>query len=180
VRANWFLGLPVEPDGRLLERLGDPPPRVRVFAPEDLHVTVAFLGPCGEDAARAAWELARGAEAPAGTATLDRVVPLGPPRRPSALSALLADGHRAMRDYLAEHRNAWLDVAGARPDPREPLPHCTLARPQRRATAAERQRAVAWGQSLSVGGLPVRLRPLALYTWAEDRRHRLFRIVEAG
>jgi 2'-5' RNA ligase len=177
MRPNWFLALPVRAPW-FPAALGEVPPRVRVFHPDDLHLTVAFLGGCGDLAARRAWELAEGHPGPAGlTATVARVAAMGNPKRPSALSALLDVGHDEVAAFLAEHRDGWLAAAGARPARHGPLPHCTLARPQRRASDAQRQAAIAWGTDLALAGRPLHLGPLTLYTWAEDRRQRLFREV---
>ena len=96
VPANWFIAFPVSTEG-LLERLEPPPPRVRLFAAEDLHVTLAFLGPVGEDAARRAFEHTAALGLAPFRATLGEVVALGPPRRRSALAATIADGREGLR-----------------------------------------------------------------------------------
>ena len=181
-RANWFVGLPV-PAGRWFsERVRDPPPGTRLFSPGDLHLTVAFLGPVGAAAARRAWNevppLLSGFGASPMDATLGGVVPPGHPLRPSALSALLDQGNDAVIALIAALRGRLLRLAGARPDRRAPKPHLTLARPGRRATDAERNRAVAWSRELDLAGVPVHLDRIALYTWADDRRRVLFRIVD--
>ena len=38
---------------------------------------------------------------------------------------------------------------------------------------------MAWASRLSLDGVAARIDDVALYTWAEDRRVRLFRIVES-
>ncbi len=176
MRPNWFLALPVTAPW-LSEVLDGCPRGVRRFHPDDLHLTVAFLGGIDEAAALRAWQLARHHPGPSGPATVDAVIPLGPPRRPSALSATLAEGHDRVLAFMAEHRDGWLACAGARPARRPPLPHCTLARPKRRASDAQRAAAVSWAGALPVAGRPLTVHPLALYTWSADRRERLFRVV---
>lgn len=176
---NWFVGLPVDPTGWFPARVGAPPPNVRRFAPEDLHVTVAFLGPVSAEAARAGWA-AVAAAAVAGPipARLGPVLPFGDRRRPSALSATLTDGRAAVEALIGALRDPALAAAGARPDPRPPLAHVTLARPVRRASDADRARAVAWARALDLSDVPVRFDRVCLYTWDEARRERLFRVVE--
>jgi 2'-5' RNA ligase len=175
--SNWFLAVPVSAAGWFPDRVGEPPPGVRLFHPDDLHVTVVFLGACGGEAAGRAWADARAFPGPRGPATLDRIVPMGNPRRPSALSALLGEGCEEATAFLAAHRDRWADLAGAPRDRRPPLPHCTVARPRRAATGAERARAARWAEGLEVRGVAVTLGALALYTWSEDRSARLFRVV---
>ena len=178
MRPNWFIALPVIADWHP-EAIGSVPSGVRVFHPDDLHITIAFLGGVGEASARRAWGAACAHAAPVGAATIAEVVPMGPRSRPSALSATLAAGDTPIRSYIGEHRARWLSLAGARPARHEPLPHCTLARPLRRATDAQRARAVSWARALQVEGLRVTIGGPALYTWSADRRRRLFQVIES-
>lgn len=176
-QPNWFIGLPVDARGWFPERLGAVPEGVRLFAPEDLHATVAFLGGCGEVAARRAWEAL--APLPRGgfQVRLGEVVPMGPPRRWSALSALASAGRAEVEAWIGAARGPCWEAAGARPDRRAAKFHVTVARPQRRASEAERQAARAWAERLELGAPEIRLDRVALYTWADDRRARLFRVI---
>jgi len=180
MRPNWFVAFPI-PAGPWLEAaLATAPPGLRRFRAEDLHATLAFLGLVPEENARAGWEVARAAAASIAPveATLDRVVAMGSLHRWSALSATFGEGNEALAGAIGAQRDAILEVAGARPDTRAPKPHVTIARPTRHTTVAERQAALAWAQALDLGAPRVRIDRLALYTWSEDRRERLFRIVE--
>jgi hypothetical protein len=47
-----------------------------------------------------------------------------------------------------------------------------------RASAESREAGLAWASALDLGGVRARLDRIALYTWNEVRRERLFRIVE--
>ncbi len=179
-KANWFIGLPVSPVGWFVERIGAPPEAVRVFHPDDLHLTVAFLGSCGDEAANAAFELVRAAPASASHATLDSIVPMGNPRRPSALSAVLRAGLADITDYLMAHRDRLRAAAGAPVEQRPPRPHCTVARPTRRASPRQRRAAIHWASEIDVADVPVDIGPVSLYTWADDRRVRLFRVVRSA
>ncbi|MGB5696872.1 MAG: 2'-5' RNA ligase family protein [Polyangiales bacterium] len=174
---NWFIAFPMQVEGLRLRP--DPPPRVRVFALSDLHVTLGFLGQVQESDARKAWE--RIGDFPSFrrvVGSFSAVEPLGHPRKPSALSAMVDVGREPLSEMIAEARDSVLRAAGAPPDPRPPLPHMTLARIQRRATGAERREAVRWAQALDLDGVSFAAPSVALYTWAEDRQTRLFRIVE--
>lgn len=155
------------------------PPRVRVFSAPDLHVTLGFLGVVQELDARKAWKLidAFGSLASVG-GTFSRVTALGNPRKPSALSAMIAEGSEALSEMILEARAPLLDAADAPPDPRPPLPHMTIARIQRRAKGAERRAALEWAESLDVQGASFQVASVALYTWSADRERRLFEIVE--
>jgi 2'-5' RNA ligase len=162
----WFAGLPA------------PPTATRLFAAEDLHVTVAFLGAVDDRAALRAFGAAR-ARAPAAMwARLGSVHPFGSKRNPSALSAEVEDEDDRVSSAIVDLRAPLLEAAGARPDRRPPRPHVTLARIARRARPEERRAALAWGTSLDLGAPRLPLHRLALYTWARDRRRSLFRIVE--
>lgn len=172
---NWFVAFEVVAP-RAIEALGPPPLHVRLFAPEDLHATIAFFGAVDEDAARAGWAALRLDVTPR-TLRLGPVVPLGPPARPSALSARIDDAE--LTRAIGSARDAALQAAGAPLDPRPPLAHVTLARIGRRASDRERADAIAWAAARSLAGLAARTDRVALYTWSADRHARLFRIVDA-
>ncbi len=179
MKPNWFVGLRVPPAAGVAGAVTDPPAGVRRFAAEDLHLTVAFLGTVGEEAAMRAWAARGPATGPAIGATLAGVVPMGSPRRFSALAAELGEGQREACDLIDALRAPMLEAAGSRPDTRPPRPHVTVARLRRRASPAERREAVAWASGLDLPGGSIELAELALFTWAEDRREVLFRVVES-
>jgi 2'-5' RNA ligase len=177
-QANWFVGLPVSPSG-WFEAVGPPPPFVRLFAPTDVHVTVAFLGRVTEEAARAAWAATAWDDGPVDV-TFGNVVPMGSPRHWSALSVLLASGREGVEAGIGRHRGAPYAAAGAEPDDRPPLAHVTIGRLKRNADRSARARARAWAESIVLPNRMVRLDRIALYTWSDDRAETLFRIVEAA
>lgn len=172
--GNWFLALRV-PTESWWSRVSAPPEGVRLFAPDDVHLTVAFLGPVDERSAESAFEVAP--QWPTGPldVTLTRVVAMGNPRRPSALSAIVGDGADELSRAVVAVRGEMFERAGARADDRPPLPHVTIARPSRSAGRAEREHALEWAKGLDLANPRVRLSQLVLYTHSEDRRVRLFR-----
>ncbi|MEZ5962528.1 MAG: hypothetical protein R3F56_01660 [Planctomycetota bacterium] len=174
-RPNWFVGLPVPPQRWFAEKVPAPPPGIRRFHADDLHLTVAFLGPVAEDPARAAFAAIRW-PLPALTVTLGPVVPMG--RRYSALSALIEQGRAAVEAAIGCVRDAACLAAGAPCETRPPKAHVTVARPQRHATVAERAAGLRWAQQVELARVEFTLARVALYSWAEDRRERQFRIVD--
>ena len=156
-----------------------PPPRVRLFATSDLHVTLGFLGAVQESDARKAWDRIGDFASFRGVkGSFSGVEPLGHPRKPSALAAMVDAGRDALSEMIAQARDPLLRAAGAPEDNRPPLPHMTLARIQRRASAAERREALRWAQALDLRGVVFTAAAVALYTWANDRHERLFQIIE--
>jgi RNA 2',3'-cyclic 3'-phosphodiesterase len=176
---NWFLALPVDPS--IVAALPRVPAGFRAFHPEDVHLTLTFLGACGEQAAvRAFGSLKRAwSERPPNAleVTLGEVVQMGPKARYSALSALVVRGQEEATSFLAQWRNIAADAAGISRDKRTALPHVTVARPQRKATDAERELGLAWAKNVVLPAQLIRLDRLALYTWSERRLPRLFQIV---
>lgn len=179
---NWFLAFPIS--APWIVDLPPLPPRFRRFDPSDVHLTLSFLGACGESAATAAFTTVRQALAqqpiPPLTVTLARVVPMGPKSQYTALSALLDQGRDAVVNVMQQLRDAPADAAGIRRDARPPLPHVTLGRPQRRATDDDRAAGLAWADALRLPQTPHVLDRLALYTWNTERRQALFRIVDSA
>jgi 2'-5' RNA ligase len=177
-RPNWFLAWPIE-GSFLLEC--SPPAGFRKVHPEDAHITLAFLGGCGEEnAGRALAALDELLERhPTGklNAALGSVVPMGSKRAYSALSALLSHGRTEVENCIGQWRGALCAAACVRPDRRPPKAHATIARPRFRADEAQRARGLAWAASLSLGHVRLELERIALYTWYEPRGVRQFRIV---
>ncbi len=162
-----------------LRLVPEPPPRVRVFPSVDLHCTLVFLGPVTEDDARRAWSYVPDLVSSGAVAgSFAEVKPLGNPRKPSALSAMIADGRAPLANMIDRARAPLLEAVGAPLDGRPALPHMTLARIQRRASSAERKAALRWAESIELADASFVTSSLGLYTWADDRRERLFQIVD--
>ena len=179
MRPNWFFAFPI--DGAFVRNLPAPPAALRLFHPEDVHLTLTFLGGCGEERALAALAALDAALAAGPLAsievTLGEVVPMGSRRRYTALSALLERGRPEATAALGRLRDGLADAAAVTRDTREPKPHVTLARPRGRATDADRAAGLAWAAGLDLSGVSARLARIALYTWGEQRLTRLFHIV---
>jgi 2'-5' RNA ligase len=179
-RPNFFLGFPI--DGQFLLGLPEMPRFIRRFHPEDVHMTLAFLGGCGEDGAQRALaaldeQLGR-APLRAIDVSLGEVVPMGGSRRSySALSALLETGRADATACLAALRDPLTFAATGRRDKRPPKPHVSIARPRARASDVDREAGLAWAAQLDLRAVHAKLDRVALYTWSEVRRDRLFRIV---
>jgi 2'-5' RNA ligase len=138
-----------------------------------LHLTVAFLGRASEAAALEAWD-AFVWPLGATRVSLDAVVALGNPRRPSALSALLGRGHDVVARAIGDSREAPIRAARAAADERPPKPHVTLARIGASARPNERRHALAWAAAIDLAGPEVVLDRVALYaskTGPEGRRY---------
>jgi len=179
-RPNWFFAFPV--DGAFVLELPEVPAHIRRFHPEDVHMTLAFLGGCGEAAAERALarldrELSREPLAPLAV-TFAEVVPMGSRRRYTALSALLGEGRSEAARCLTELGGLLCEEALGRRPTRPAKPHVTLARPRPRAPDAARDAGLAWARALDLRSVRQTLPRIALYTWAEVRRERLFRIVD--
>lgn len=182
MKPNWFIGLPLD-DAWVEPTLAGIPDGLRTFHGEDIHMTVAFLGPAGADAANRAWDAlvqdAPGRRDLGGPfdVALGRVLPFGDPKCPSSLSVVPAEDDDPSKRFIAAHRNRLREAAGLRAEQRAVRPHASIARIKRRAKAELRSAALAWAGSVPPVGVTVPVREVALYTWTEDRRTQLFRIV---
>jgi len=178
MRPNWFFAFPLQ--GSFVLDLPELPHGFRRYHPDDVHLTLAFLGGCGEASAMKALEALDARLHELRPRPLDvslaEVVPMGPKHKYSALSALLAKGRAQTETCIGALRDAPTLAAKGREDKRAPKAHVTLARPFR-AKEAERKAGLAWAESLDLGPVHARLDRIALYTWSETRRERLFQIV---
>jgi len=135
VRLFLALDLPEEHRaeiGRRAARLeGDLPP-ARWVPPDNLHLTLAFLGDTAEEAVPGL--LAAVTPAFAGCGPLElRVTGAGtfPPGRPARIGWVGIDGGTALLDLQRRVAEAAAHRLGLEPDRRPFHPHVTLARPRR-------------------------------------------------
>lgn len=176
--ANWFIALPVPPGQLPRGATGELPPGTRAFHPDDLHVTVAFLGAVGEARALRAWAaVAAPPDAPL-QARISARATFGNPRRPSALGVEL-DRDRSdspLVRFIGDYRDALRRAADLDPESRAVRAHVTLGRPPRRPDRRWWRACERWCAAVDAPG-PVRLDRIALYTRAEPDDERRFRIV---
>jgi len=178
---SWFVAFPVS-GVSWFTRLAPPPVGTRVLAAADLHLTVAFLGNVGEARARTAFRGLAPAAIQAFEILLGPIVPMGNPRRPSALSALVERTDREGRsiaELLTAPRDAILEAAALPTETRAMKPHVTLARLRRRAGVDERQSALTWAAACDLASTRIGLDRIGLYTAARDRTERAYDIVES-
>lgn len=171
MKPNWFIGFPV----RAPIAMPEAPKRVRLFAPEDRHLTAAFLGTVEAERAWDAWARVRTVGLEPLDIELTHFRLLGG-RRPTALAAAVGDGFEAAARAMTRVQAPLVEAGCLKADRRPPLPHATLARIQRKATDAERAAAVRWAEQWPLG-IRARLDEIALFTWAKDRTLQLFEIV---
>lgn len=176
---NWFIAWPVEIETGWWESLQRPPAGIRLFHRLDLHITGVFLGNCGESTAMACWAAVQDSPPASLVVSGATMRPFGPSRRFSALSLTLAGEHiAAATERVREVQRVALAASGVEPESREPVPHVTIARPQRHADDITRRQALLWASRVVPPEQPWTLDRLALYTWADRRDEHLFRIVE--
>lgn len=173
--GSWFVAIPV--DGAFLARLAPAPQNFRILHAEEAHVTIAFLGACGEAAALRAWAALTATLLPQRFPwSLGEVVPLGPAGAFSALSALLDEGRPEAEALISTLRDGLHDAAGVPREAREPKAHVTIARPARRADDADRVAALAWARALPLATIRGTADRLALYTRADGDPSRRYLI----
>jgi RNA 2',3'-cyclic 3'-phosphodiesterase len=165
--GSWFIAFPFPYEAAILD-LPPPPPGVRMIAAADLHLTLAFLGRCDAERAEKAF-------ATVDPTAMDRVDVrlggarlLGPRGRATAIARTLLEGAETLAGYIGAHRDGALVAAGAPADDRDPLPHLTIARIQRRAPREDRKRATSWIETIPRGSAPLRVEHIALYTGNDE------------
>lgn len=161
--ANWFIGLPVTADALPVGVIDTLPAGLRRLHPDDLHITVAFLGPVGEPSALTAWAETEAIDAGPFELRTGDLAALGRPRRPSAYGLDLVSD-RAFVEWLAHWRDRLRAAAGVEAETRSVRPHVTLARPPRTAGPSIQQRARAWLENTKPDATPLVLDRIVLYT----------------
>lgn len=158
---NFFVALAV-PDGPYRQRLiEDAPADLGFHHPDDLHMTVAFLGKIGEEAALAAFDEVVGAvDAPPIAATLDTVKVLG--RNGTQVTLIPSDGNEEAAALMSAIKDPLELASGREPSERAPLPHVTVAEPLVSASK-RKEAAVAWAQNASPTPAPMTIDTVGLY-----------------
>jgi 2'-5' RNA ligase len=178
-RPNWFFAFPL--DGAFVSELPAMPTGFRAYHPEDVHLTLTFLGGCGEAPAMRALamldEILPNSGASPISVSLAEIVPMGPKGKYSALSFLLGRGREETENLIGRLRDPLSEAAIHRREKRKPKAHVTIARPTLRANEAHRQAGLAWASGVDLRHVKRTLDRVALYTWHENRRERLFRVV---
>ena len=174
---NWFLAFPVDPNRWYQKIITNVPSGIKCFNQEDLHVTLAFLGPAGEERARRAWREACQLKLTGVDVMLGPMEPFGNPEQPSAYAFTLDKGREEVVSYIASFRDGLLEIAGRSAEQRKPRPHVTIARPPRGASATLRAEGLRWLKQVRPPRGSLRLDQLALYTWSDDRLERQFKVV---
>jgi RNA 2',3'-cyclic 3'-phosphodiesterase len=178
-RPNWFFAFPL--DGAFVTELPAMPAGFRRYHPDDVHLTLTFLGGCGEASALRALavldEILPASGASPISVSLAEIVPMGAKAKYSALSALLGRGREETESLIGRLRDPLSEAAIHKREKRKPKAHVTVARPMIRATETHRQAGLTWASSVDLRHVERTLDRIALYTWHENRRERLFRAV---
>lgn len=169
IAGNWFAALPVRaPRDWIAGLRRNAPPGLRWMHPDDLHLTLAFLGREDPQHLTAVHEIVQGIPFSGATVTPGSLLLLPGPRRFSVAAFALDRGAAAIGSLLETWRAPLLEAAGRPPDTRPPLPHITVARADRTHPGFAPGRISAWARSLPrcVGQLQVR--PPVLYGWSAE------------
>lgn len=167
---NWFVAWPVAGLDDFLTALeSDAPGGLRFLAPSDLHVTLAFLGPLDGRLAPKMNSLLNGLPLKAVEVRAKDLIALPQPRRFSAISLALSAGLSETNEQIEKWRPRICREAGAPVDTRAPLPHVTVARPERRIGGDDRSAVLEWIESRNraAGAIPFRLDRPRLFTCTE-------------
>ncbi|MDP7038397.1 MAG: RNA 2',3'-cyclic phosphodiesterase [Myxococcota bacterium] len=175
--ANWFLALPVPTKHWYPKNIPEPPENVRLIRAENIHLTIAFLGDVGESAALRAWQENHRFTLPPIDIHLRSIEGFGNPKRP-ALAATLAKGQDIVERAITACRDDILTAAGCPAEKRPARAHITLARPRRKSTPQELQNTLYWASSVDLSTVCMPLTEIALYTWSNDEKGFIYKLVE--
>ncbi len=174
--ANWFIALTVDAPW-WFENL-EFPEGARKFHPEDLHCTIAFLGSINLHQVEAAQTLLRSMREPSIECQFSSLMCLPSEKNFRALAVGLHDQQNLTSSIIRRYRDEFHRAVGQQAETREVLAHVTLARPSRSCTRDQQSTIIHWMKQQHIPSTSLVLNSCALYTWADDRRERQFRIVE--
>lgn len=176
--GNCFAALPVRFPEPLFESIrAGAPPALRWFHPDDLHLTLAFLGPESPERLPAIQDALTRLPGAEFEITLGPLRLLPRDNRVTAISFAIERGRERAADFIAQWRPALLAAAGRPPDTRSAFPHLTIARPARKHPEFRPAHLRRWARSLTPPAHPLAVLPPALFGWSPDRPRRQFRII---
>ena len=174
--GNWFAAFPVSAEGWYPGVCRQIPESVRLFAPEDLHLTVAFFGRLEERAIVDVKKSLQEISFSSFTITLGKLIPLPSSRRFSALSFQVDQGCRELETFMGDTSPVLYRAAGQTEDSRKPLAHVTIGRPGRKSSRDERAAVLKSVAAIDTVTTRLHLNTLALYGWDRERKIRQFQI----
>ena len=113
--VNWFLALPIATQHWYPHKLPTHPENIILIRPENIHLTVAFLGNVEEASALMAWQKNQRFQLPPLSIQLQGIESFGNPKRP-ALAATLQAGKETVEKAIAECRQDILAAASCEPE----------------------------------------------------------------
>ena len=177
--GNYFIGYGV--GEALWHGITSPPPGEGLWwvHPDDLHLTIAFLGSIPEERARTCFQWVCEQELSPLRGTLGPAIPLGSRPPASAFARPLEEGFESAVENLQRLGPPLLACAGRPPETRAPLPHITILRARNSTSPAVRQQAEEWLRKRTQGRVSIHLSQIGLYGWAVDRTERRYRLLDS-
>ncbi|MDH4199323.1 MAG: hypothetical protein OEV66_02995 [Spirochaetia bacterium] len=174
--ANWFVAFKIPPEKWFQELVQQLPADLKAFHPEDLHLTIAFLGGLNLHLKSAIFDLLQKFYLDPLTITSSKFLFLPSEKKYSAICLDFRQGfesvglHDLFMETMHAIRNEILIVAQAEQDMRNFLPHITVARPGRNISSKDRHSMLLKIKQTSIPQIRIRLDTIGLYTWDDDRR----------
>ena len=177
MKPNWFVAFSVSPDvwyKDIYKNIEEP---MRKFHPEDLHSTLVFLGYLENGEVESVKRVMDDFDEKSVSITLGKLLFLPALKKYSAVSYSIEQGNKTLQEYMKKYRDRFSVAAQRDLDSRSPLPHITIARPPKKMTGHEKQTAAMQLQKLPIPQGEIKIDTLDLYTWADHRQSRQFKII---
>ncbi|NND70728.1 MAG: hypothetical protein HKN43_04035 [Rhodothermales bacterium] len=175
---NWFVGFPVQGDSWCPVSANHVPGSIRLYHPDDLHITMAFLGSVSQRKALKAWKKVTNLKLEPVTISFNQLKPFGAFSTPSAYGLTLDTGRDSVANTISTHRRKILGAVGKKPRDGRVVPHVTIARPNRRLSKGDVYAIAEWRHEFEIPEVEVNLTEIALYTWAPPQAPQRFRKIE--
>lgn len=176
---NWFIAFPVIAGSDIVAKSVDGrPPAILPVAADDLHITVAFLGPVSRRKAYSAWRKLADFSPGSVDITFNQLKPFGPYSKPTAYGLSLAHGRESIHNLISSVRKKVLSSAGKKPHAGRIVPHVTVARPCRRLSRDDFSAISSWRNDYEVPAINIVIDEIALYTRSDKPDAGRFTIIE--
>ncbi|MDH4262338.1 MAG: hypothetical protein OEV78_04760 [Spirochaetia bacterium] len=171
--ANWFVAFKVDQGNWFNFLISQMPRDLKIFQPDDLHMTIAFLGNLNLKFIDNITDCIKNFNIEPVILDSRGIIVLPSEKRFSAICLDFQDAPvKKFLEPVSQFRDRILKSAEVKADNRNFLPHVTIARPDRNITLIKKEELLKKIKQIPPFEISIKVQKIALYTWADYRAHR--------
>jgi 2'-5' RNA ligase len=175
--ANWFAAFKVESSQWYQDIAAKIPPEIKLFHPDDLHMTISFLGNYNDEKLEDVKKAIESTFFKPFNLYAHRFILLPKESNFSAFCLEFDSSESGLYLQIEKSRENIYKAAGITPDKKKFIPHVTMGRPPRSTSNSERKKIADFVNKLSNFDVKIYIKSSAIYTWSDNRKEKMFKII---